>query len=75
MELKEKVSKELEKIRPALMGDGGDVKLIEVTDDGEVKVELQGSCRGCPFSQMTLKYSIEKQLKDKIPEVKKVTAV
>ncbi|MDP8242382.1 MAG: NifU family protein [Candidatus Celaenobacter antarcticus] len=75
MELKEKVSKELEKIRPALMGDGGDVKLIEVTDDGEVKVELQGSCRGCPFSQMTLKYGIEKQLKDKIPEVKKVTAV
>jgi len=65
MELKEKVSKELEKIRPALMGDGGDVKLIEVTDDGEVKVELQGSCRGCPFSQMTLKYGIEKQLKDK----------
>jgi len=75
MELKEKVSQELEKIRPALMGDGGDVKLIEVTDDGEVKVELQGSCRGCPFSQMTLKYSIEKQLKDKIPEVKSVTAV
>ncbi|MBC8383381.1 MAG: NifU family protein [Candidatus Cloacimonetes bacterium] len=75
MELKEKVSQELEKIRPALMGDGGDVKLIEVTDDGEVKVELQGSCRGCPFSQMTLKYSIEKQLKDKIPEVKNVTAV
>lgn len=75
MELKEKVSQELEKIRPALMGDGGDVKLIEVTDDGEVKVELQGSCRGCPFSQMTLKYSIEKQLKDKIPEVKSVIAV
>ena len=75
MDLKEKVSKELEKIRPALMGDGGDVKLIEVSDDGEVKVELQGACRGCPFSQMTLKYSIEKQLKDKIPEVKSVTAV
>ncbi len=75
MELKEKVSKELEKIRPTLKGDGGDVKLIDVSEDGEVKVELQGSCRGCPFSQMTLKYSIEKQLKDKIPEVKKVTAV
>ncbi|HEX37718.1 MAG TPA: NifU family protein [Candidatus Cloacimonetes bacterium] len=74
MELKEKVTEELEKIRPALQGDGGDVKLIDVTDDGEVKVELQGSCRGCPFSQMTLKYSIEKQLKDKIPEVTKVTA-
>ncbi len=74
MELKEKVTEELDKIRPALQGDGGDVKLLDVTDDGEVKVELQGSCRGCPFSQMTLKYSIEKQLKDKIPEVKKVTA-
>jgi len=74
MELKEKVTEELDKIRPALQGDGGDVKLIDVTDDGEVKVELQGSCRGCPFSQMTLKYSIEKQLKDKIPEVTKVTA-
>lgn len=75
MELKEKVIKELDKVRPALKGDGGDVKLIDVTEDGEVKVQLQGSCRGCPFSQMTLKYSIEKQLKDKIPEVKKVTAI
>jgi len=75
MDLKEKVTEELEKIRPALKGDSGDVQLIDVTDDGEVKVELQGACRGCPFSQMTLKYSIEKQLKEKIPEVKTVTAV
>lgn len=75
MELKEKVEKALNKIRPMLIGDSGDVKLISVSDDGVVSVKLQGACRGCPFAEMTLQYSIEKKLKDEIPEIKTVKAV
>jgi len=75
MELKEKVEKALNKIRPMLIGDRGNVKLISVSDDGVVSVKLQGACRGCPFAEMTLKYSIEKKLKDEIPEIKTVKAV
>ena len=75
MELKEKVEKALNKIRPMLIGDSGDVKLISVSDDGVVTVKLQGACRGCPLAEMTLKYSIEKKLKDEIPEIKTVKAV
>ena len=58
----------LNKIRPMLKADGGDVELVAV-DDGVVKVRLQGACAGCPMSQMTLKNGIEKVLKDKIPEI------
>jgi len=75
MELKERVEKALNKIRPALVGDGGDVKLISVSENGIVTVKLQGACRGCPFAQMTLQYSIEKKLRDEIPEIKTVKAV
>lgn len=75
MSLKEKVEKALEKIRPSLRADGGDVELIEVTEDGIVKVKLQGTCRGCPMSQMTLKLGIERTLKKEIPEVKEVQSV
>ncbi len=75
MSLKEKVEKALEKIRPSLRADGGDVELIEVTEDGIVKVKLQGACRGCPMSQMTLKLGIERTLKKEIPEVKEVQSV
>ncbi|MEA3475159.1 MAG: NifU family protein [Candidatus Cloacimonadota bacterium] len=75
MELKEKVEKSLNKIRPMLIGDSGDVKLISVSDDGVVSVKLQGACRGCPFAEITLKYSIEKKLKEEIPEIKTVKAV
>ncbi len=73
--MKEKVNEVLDKIRPSLQADGGDVKLVEVTDDGIVKVELQGACAGCPMSQMTLKMGIERQLKSEIPEVKEVQSV
>ncbi|AGK98979.1 NifU family protein [Clostridium pasteurianum] len=65
----------LDEIRPALQRDGGDVKFIDVTEDGVVKVELQGSCSGCPFSQMTVKNLIETELKNKAPEVKAVVGV
>ncbi|MBN2031177.1 NifU family protein [bacterium] len=72
--MKEQVDKILEKIRPSLQADGGDVELIDV-EDGVVKVRLQGACRGCPMSQMTLKIGIEKILKEEIPEIKSVESV
>jgi Fe-S cluster biogenesis protein NfuA len=75
MTLKEKVEDALEKVRPSLQADGGDVKLIDVGDDGVVKVTLQGACAGCPMSQMTLKMGIEKILKQNIPEVTSVESV
>lgn len=73
--MKEKVEAALNKIRPSLQADGGDVELIEVTSDGVVKVRLTGACRGCPMSQMTLKAGIEKVIKQEVPEVKEVVAV
>lgn len=69
---KEKVKEVLEDVRPALQRDGGDVELMEITDDGVVKVALQGHCAGCPMSQMTLKMGIEQHLKRLVPEVKEV---
>ena len=75
MTLKEKVENALEKVRPSLQADGGDVQLIDVGDDGVVKVQLQGACAGCPMSQMTLKMGIEKILKQNIPEVTSVESV
>lgn len=70
--LKERVQEVLNKIRPGLQADGGDVELVDVTEDGVVKVKLQGACAGCPMSQMTLKNGIERVLKEEIPEVKSV---
>ena len=72
--MREKVEEVLEKIRPSLIRDGGNVELIDV-NDGTVEVKLTGSCAGCPFSSMTLKMGIEKILKEEIPEVKEVIAV
>ena len=73
--LKDKVEGALNKVRPSLQADGGDVTLVDVDDDGVVKVKLQGACAGCPMSQMTLKQGIEKILKQNIPEVSRVEAV
>ncbi len=73
--MKEKVEKALEKIRPALQADGGDVELVSVESDGTVKVRLQGACYGCPMATLTLKQGIERTLKQAIPEVKQVVAV
>jgi len=72
--MKEKVSKAIEKIRPFLQRDGGDIELIDVVD-GVVKVKLKGACGSCPMSTMTLKMGVEKQLKEELPEVKEVVAV
>ena len=74
-EMKEKVEATLNRIRPSLQADGGDVELVEVSPDGVVKVKLTGACAGCAMSQMTLKMGIEKALKQEVPEVKEVIGV
>ncbi len=71
--VREKVEKALEKIRPSLMADGGNVELVEVKE-GVVKLKLTGACGGCPMSQLTLKMGIERFLKKEIPEIKEVVA-
>jgi Fe-S cluster biogenesis protein NfuA len=73
-DLKRKVAEVLNEVRPALQRDGGDVELVDVVD-GVVQVELQGACQGCPMSQMTMTFGIERMLKAKIPEVVSVQAV
>jgi len=73
--MKEKILAALEQIRPALQADGGDVELVDVTDDGIVQVRLQGACQGCPMSQMTLTQGIEQTIRAHVPEVKGVEAV
>jgi Fe-S cluster biogenesis protein NfuA len=73
--MKEKVEATLDKIRPSLQADGGDVELVEITPDGVVKLRLTGACGGCPMSQMTLKMGIEKELRREVPEVKEVVGI
>lgn len=75
MELKDKVENVLDKVRPALVRDGGNVELVEVTPDGQVKVKLVGACGSCPMSTYTLKMAIEKTIKQEIPEIKEVVQV
>ncbi len=72
--MRERVEGVLNKIRPMLVADGGDVELVDV-NDGTVQVRLTGACGGCPMAAMTLKMGIEKLLKEEIPEVKEVIAV
>jgi len=64
----------LEKIRPALQADGGDIELVDVVE-GVVKVRLTGACGGCPMSQMTLKMGIQKYLQKEVPGVKEVVSI
>lgn len=73
--LKDRVEEALDKIRPALQADGGDLELIDVSDDGTVKIKLTGACGSCPMSQMTLKMGIEQRLREEVPEVELVEAV
>jgi Fe-S cluster biogenesis protein NfuA len=72
--MKEKVEKVIDKIRPALQADGGNIELVDIVD-GIVKVRLMGACAGCQGAQMTLKMGVEKALKEEIPEVVSVEAV
>jgi Fe-S cluster biogenesis protein NfuA len=73
--MREKVEEALNKIRPMLMADGGNVDLVDVSDDGVVKLKLTGTCGCCPMSQMTLKMGIEKILKQEVPEIKEIIAI
>jgi Fe-S cluster biogenesis protein NfuA len=72
---RELVENALEKTRDALRGDGGDVELVDVSDDGVVEVRLKGACHGCPMATMTLKSLIERVLKKELPDIKEVIAV
>jgi len=71
----EKVKAIIEKIRPQLQMDGGDVELVDISEDGTVKVRLQGHCVGCMHAQQTLKYGIERAIKQFVPEIKEVISV
>ena len=73
--MKDEVRQALDEVRPHLQVDGGDVELVDVSNDGVVKVRLTGHCAGCPMSQMTLKWGVENYLKKKVPAVKSVEAV
>lgn len=73
--MKEQVQEVLELVRPALQADGGDVELVDVSEDGIVSVRLTGACGSCPMSTMTLKMGIERTLKEKLPNVKEVVQV
>lgn len=74
MDMKEKIKQAIEKIRPFLQRDGGDIELISV-EGGLVKVSLRGACSGCPMSRMTLKSFVEKEIKKEVPEVESVEEV
>jgi len=73
--MKEKVEAALAQVRPMLQRDGGDVELVEITEDGIAKVRLQGACQGCPMAQVTLQMGIERVLKEMVPDIKSVQAV
>ncbi|NLL14250.1 MAG: NifU family protein [Fibrobacter sp.] len=73
--MKEQVQQVINEIRPNLQADGGDIELIDVTEDGVVKVRLRGACSGCPGAAMTLKMGVERVLKSRIPQVQRVENV
>jgi Fe-S cluster biogenesis protein NfuA len=73
--MKDQIEAALNKIRPSLRMDGGDVELVEVGADGVVKVKLTGACGGCPMSQLTLKMGVERILKKEVPGIKEVVAL
>jgi Fe-S cluster biogenesis protein NfuA len=70
--IKERVIKALERVRPYLQSDGGDIDLLDVTDDMTVKVKLTGACHGCPYSMQTLKAGVEQAIMKEVPEIKRV---
>jgi len=73
--MKEKIEAVLRDIRPLLAADGGSVELVDISDDGVVKVRLTGACAGCPTADATLKMGIERIIKKEVPEVKEVVSV
>ncbi|MFQ5900840.1 MAG: NifU family protein [Thermodesulfobacteriota bacterium] len=74
--MRKEIENALEKIRPALQADGGDIALVDVDEEkGIVQVQLKGACAGCPSAQMTLQMGVERAIKEDVPAVKKVIAV
>ncbi len=73
--MKDRVQAVLEEVRPMLQRDGGDVELVDVTEDNVVNVRLRGACGTCPGATMTLKMGIERMMKERIPEIKSVESV
>jgi len=70
--IKERVIKALNRVRPYLQSDGGDIELLDVNDDMEVKVKLTGACHGCPYAMQTLKAGVEQAIMKEVPEIKRV---
>ena len=70
--VRERVIKALERVRPYLQSDGGDIDLLDVTEDMTVKVKLTGACHGCPFSMQTLKAGVEQAIMKEVPEIRRV---
>lgn len=70
--IKDRVIKVLDQVRPYLQSDGGDIELLDVTDDLSVKVRLKGACHGCPYSMQTLKAGVEQAILKEVPEIRKV---
>lgn len=74
-EILKQVNKAIDAIRPYLQSDGGDISIVELTDDMVVKVRLQGACNGCPMSMQTLKNGVEVVVKSQVPEIREVVSV
>jgi Fe-S cluster biogenesis protein NfuA len=73
--IRSRVEKALEKIRPYLVADGGDISVVEITDEMVVRVEMKGACNGCPFSMQTLKAGVEMAVRNEVPEITQVVDV
>ena len=73
--VREKVQGVLNLIRPAVQADGGDIELVDVSPDGVVQIRFHGACHGCPSSTMTLQHGIERNLRERVPEVTRVVPV
>jgi Fe-S cluster biogenesis protein NfuA len=72
MSIKDRVLKALERVRPYLQSDGGDIEFVDISDDMTVKVKLTGACHGCPYSLQTLKSGVEQAIMKEVPEIKRV---
>jgi Fe-S cluster biogenesis protein NfuA len=72
--IRERVMKALDRVRPYLQSDGGDIDLVDISDDMIVKVKLTGACHGCPYSMQTLKAGVEQAIIKEVPEIRKVVS-
>ncbi|MEM0049661.1 MAG: NifU family protein [Candidatus Bathyarchaeia archaeon] len=73
--MKAEIERAIEEIRPVLRADGGDIELVDVTEDGVVKIRLKGACAGCPFSMITIRYNVERYLRYRVPQIKEIIVV